>query len=430
VGDERDEAQLAAKVLESVEGRAVYADWLLERGDPRGALLLAAEALERASGTTAKARADARLEVVAALKRLATWLDAKVPEGRPWRPADVRGVTSATLGFLSHERGVLRRFRLAPGLNTPLPDSLGFALPTLMELGVPAAPPASARLGQEALHPVRLLDAPGTAALRRYDCLDVELPGSLPRLGLRGPGDEGWRFHGLGAALRERVKPIELRLHDGSLDVDALSTLMAECPNTSMVWLDRVRLPPDGPGTPAVRAGVVPHLRLTETPVDARVALALASSAAFEGVHRLELKDWPVGAPALEAILKASSRLAHLGVIRSPLGAELARVLVSTGRLAQLETLDVSGCLLGLTGAATLLREAPERLVRLCLRFNQLTDRDVLALAELTRWPRAEVRFEEVTFGPEAHQALATLAGAHRLRLDVSGCLVSLRSSP
>jgi uncharacterized protein (TIGR02996 family) len=430
VGDERDEAQLAAKVLESIEGRAVYADWLLERGDPRGALLLAADALERASGTTAKARADARLEVVAALKRLATWLDAKVPEGRPWRPADIRGVTSATLGFLSHERGVLRRFRLASGLNAPLPESLGRALPTLMELGVPAAPPASARLGQEALHPVRLVDSPGPAALRRYDCFDVELPGSLPRLGLRGPGDEGWRFHGVGASLGARVRPIELRLHDGALDVDSFCTLMAEGTNTSMVWLDRVRLPPDGPGVPTVRAGVVPHLRLTETPVDARVARALASSAAFEGVRRLELKDWPVGGPALEAILKASPRLAQLAVIRSPLGAELARVLVSTGRLAQLETLDVSGCLLGLTGTATLLREAPERLSRLVLRFNQLTDRDVLALAELSRWPAAEVRFEEVTFGPEAHQALATLAGAHRLRLDVSGCLVSLRSSP
>ncbi|MCA3015935.1 MAG: hypothetical protein INH41_26425 [Myxococcaceae bacterium] len=428
--DGSEEGDLAEKALGTAEARAVYADWLLERGDPRGAVLLAADALALASGATAKDRADARLELVAALKRLAGWLDERVPEGRPWRPADVRGVTSEQLGFVSHERGLLRRLRVAPGRETPLPLSLGAALPTVEELGLPAAPPASARLGAEAVHPVRLLDLLGPEWLARVACLDVELPGALPRLGARGPEDAGWRFRGLGAALRDRSRPLQLRLADGGFEVGSLSALLAELPASAMVWLDRVRLPPDTAGDVSRRAGVVPHLRLTETPVALRVARGLAGAGAFEGLERLELKDWPVGAPALEVMLRGAARLRHLGVIRSPLGPELARLLVETDRLARLDTLDVSGCLLGAAGAARLLEAAPDALERLVLRFNQLTGRDVESFAQLRRWPRAEVRFEEVTFGPEAHQALAAVAASHGLRLEVSGCVFSLRPSP
>ncbi|MDX2011340.1 MAG: hypothetical protein SFW67_14160 [Myxococcaceae bacterium] len=424
-----EETQLAAKVLASAEGRAVYTDWLLERDDPRGALLVAAEALAQASGGPAKARADARLGVVAALKRLASWLDGRVPEGKPWRPADVRGVTSEALGFLSHERGVLRRLRVAPGRETPLPVSLGQALPTVTELGVPAAPPGSARLGAEALHPVRLLDALGADALRRYDCLDLELPGALPRLGARRPDDEGWRFHGLGAALQGRERPIELRLFDGSLEVDAFAALLAEASGASMVWLDRVRLAPETGSWTGRRPGRVPHLRFTETPVPHQIARALAGFGALEGLTRLELKDWPFDPPALEALLSGAPQLAHLGVVRSPMGPALPKLLDTTGRLAQLETLDASGCLLGLEGTSALLLKAPASLTKLVLRFNQLTERHLVALTQLERWPRAEVRLEEVTFGPEAHQALGELARAHRLQLDVAGCVVTLRSS-
>jgi hypothetical protein len=425
-----EEAQLAAQVLASAEGRAVYTDWLLERDDPRGALLVAAEALAQAGGGPAKARADARLSVVAALKRLASWLDARVPEGRPWRPADVRGVTSDALGFLSHERGVLRRLRIAPGRETPLPASLARALPTVTELGVPAAPPGSARLGAEALHPVRLLDAVGPEALRHYDCLELELPGALPRLGARGPDDEGWRFHGLGAALRGRQRPLELRLFDGGLESDGLAALLAEAAGASMVWLDRVRLVAEAEAPLARRPGVVAHLRLTETPVPPRLAQALAAAGAFDGLTRLELKDWPFEPPSLEALLVGAPRLTHLAVVRSPMGPALPKRLETTGRLAQLETLDASGCLLGLEGTTALLLGAPPSLTKLVLRFNQLTERHLTALRQLPRWPRAEVRFEEVTFGPEAHQALAEVARAHRLQLEVSGCVVSLRSSP
>ncbi|MCU0700710.1 MAG: hypothetical protein MUC96_29725 [Myxococcaceae bacterium] len=123
-------------------------------------------------------------------------------------------------------------------------------------------------------------------------------------------------------------------------------------------------------------------------------------------------------------------RLTHLAVVRSPMGPALPKRLETTGRLAQLETLDASGCLLGLEGTTALLLGAPPSLTKLVLRFNQLTERHLTALRQLPRWPRAEVRFEEVTFGPEAHQALAEVARAHRLQLEVSGCVVSLRSSP
>jgi hypothetical protein len=431
VTDAQAEAQLTSTGLDTGPRRAVYADWLLERDDPRGAVLLAADALARASGTTAKARADARLDLVAALKRLAVRLDERVPEGRPWRSADIRGVTSDALGFLTHEQGVFRQFRVAPGRQVPLPRSLFDAVSTLTSVRVPAAPPASARLGADAVHPVRLLDVLTADALAHVNCLDLELPGALPRLGARAPQDPGWRFEGLGDALASRTRPLELRFSDGALDVASLEAVLGVSPAVSMVWLELVRLPVEtvGQALPS-REGRVPHLRLTETPLDARVAQALASAGALAGLERLEIKDWPVGAPALTAMLKGAPRLKHLAVIRSPLGPELPRLLHESGRLEGLESLDVSGCLLGAAGATKLLELAPHGLARLVVRFNQLTERDVAGFVALSRWPRAEVRFEEVTFGAEAHQALAALAARHHLRLEVAGCVVSLRSSP
>lgn len=417
--------ELSTRVLESPEQRAVYADWLLERGDPRGAVLTAARSLKDAG--SAQGRAAARLDLVAALKRLATWLDEKVPEGRPWRSADTRGVTSDAVGFVSHEHGVLYRLRCAPGRDTPLPTSLALAIPTVTEIGVPASPPASAGLTVRALHPVRLVDLLGADAIARFDCFDLELPVALSRLGRPGVGDPEWRFHGFAEALAARTRPAELRLSDGTLEVETLGALLSTCPNVSMLWLDRVRLPVEGVGELAPRDGVVPHLRLVETPLAVPVASTLARSRVFQGLTRLEVKDWPVGAPALEAMLQGAGRLEHLSVIRSPLGADLVRILLSTGRLGGLETLDASGCLLALGGVSRLLDQVGPRTKKLVLRFNQLTENDLASLAKRARWPsHCEVRFEEVTFGSGAHQALAMVANAHGLRMEVNGCVLGL----
>lgn len=419
--------ELAASALSSAEHRAVYADWLLERGDPRGELLIAARALKDAGSATA--RSGARLEIVAALKRLATWLDGHVPEGKPWRPADVRGVTSDALGFLSHDEGVLHRFRVAAGRASPLPPMLWQAVPSLIEVGVPASPPPRTGLSAQALHPARLLDLLGPSGVARFDCFDVELPGSLARLGAPDVDDAGWRFAGLEAALRERTRPAELRLFDGAMAVESLGALLSGAPNVSLFWLEQVRLPVDGVDGLRARPGVVPHLRLVETPIDVKVALGLARARCLEGLQRLEVKDWSVTAPALEALLAGAPALQHLALIRCPLGADLVRVLTTSGRLQQLETLDASGCLLALGGVSALLRSVGPATRRLVLRFNQLTESDLASLARLEHWPKAcEVRFEEVTFGPGAHQALAAVAQAHGLRVEVSGCVLSLRS--
>lgn len=419
--------ELSASVQASAEQRAVYADWLLERGDPRGELLTAARALKDAATSSAQARAAARLEVVAALKRLATWLDDKVPEGKPWRPADVRGVTSDALGFLSHADGVLHRFRVAAGRDLPIPLSLGVAVPTVREVALPASPPARSGASVWALHPVRVIDLLGDDGAQRFECLDLELPVSLARLGLPAVTEPGWRFAGLGEALSRRSRPVELRLSDGALDVESLGALLSGCPNVSMLWLDRVRLPVEGLAALGAGEGVVPHLRLVETPLDARVAEGLRGAGAFQGVSRFEVKDWPVGAPALEAILRGAPALRHLSIIRSPLGADIPRLLSATGRLEGLETLDASGCLLGLGGVTQLLERVGARARRLVLRFNQLTEYELGSLARLSRWPdHCEVRFEEVTFGAGAHQALAAVATAHRLRMEISACVLTL----
>lgn len=417
--------ELSASVQASAEQRAVYADWLLERGDPRGELLTAARTLKEASTPTA--RSAARLAVVAALKHLATWLDDKIPEGKPWRPADIRGVTSDRLGFLSHVDGVLHRFRIASGRDLPLPLSLAQVIPTVTEVGIPASAPARAGLSVLALQPVRVLDLLGDDGALRFDCFDIELPVSLARLGMPAVTEPSWRFAGLSDVLARRTKPVELRLSNGSLDVDSFGALLAGGRNVSMLWLDRVRLPVEGVAALTVSDGVVPHLRLVETPVDARVAEGLRSAGAFHGVSRFEVKDWPVGAPALEAILRGASSLRHLSIIRSPLGADIPRLLNATQRLSGLETLDVSGCLLGLGGVTQLLERISENTRKLVVRFNQLTEHELASLARLSRWPHhCEVRFEEVTFGAGAHQALAAVATTHRLRMEISGCVLTL----
>ena len=419
--------ELSASVQVSPEQRAVYADWLLERGDPRGELLTAARSLKDASTSTSQARSTARLAVVAALKRLATWLDEKVPEGKPWRPADIRGVTSDRLGFLSHADGVLHRFRIAAGRDLPLPLSLAQMIPTVTEIGLPASAPARAGMSALALHPVRIIELLGDDGALRFDCFDIELPVSIARLGMPAVTEPGWRFAGLADVLARRTKSVELRLSDGSLDVDSFGALLAAGQNVSMLWLDRVRLPVEGVSTLSPGNGVVPHLRLVETPLDARVAEGLRSAGSFHGITRFEVKDWPVGAPALEAILRGAQALRHLSIIRSPLGADIPRLLSATGRLGGLETLDVSGCLLGLSGVTQLLERVSANTRKLVVRFNQLTEHDLSSLARMANWPsHCEVRFEEVTFGAGAHQALAAVATAHRLRMEISGCVLML----
>ncbi|MBL8918942.1 MAG: hypothetical protein JNJ54_08805 [Myxococcaceae bacterium] len=418
--------ELASHVLESPEQRAVYTDWLLEHGDPRGLVLTAARTLKEA--TSASGRSGARLELVAALKKLAGWLDEKVPEGRPWRSADTRGVTSDTVGFLSHEEGVLHRLRCAPGRDVPLPASLLTAVPTVSEVGIPAAAPARAGLSVLALHPVPVLQLLGPEAIARFACFDLELPASLSRLGRPGPDDERWRFRGFADALAKRSTPAELRLADGALEVDTFAALLGTCANASMLWLDRVRLPVEDVGPS--RDGVVRHLRLVETPLEVPVANGLSRAGLFSGLQRLEVKDWPLGPPALEAMLRGAPALTHLSLIRVPLGADLVRLLTATGRLHGLESLDASGCLLGLGGVSRLLDQLGPRTSRLVLRFNQLTENDLASLARRNRWPsHCEVRFEEVTFGAGAHQAVAMVAQAHRLRMAVNGCVLVLAAS-
>ena len=118
-------------------------------------------------------------ELVAALKRLATWLDDKVPEGRPWRPSDLRGVASDSVGFLSHDEGVLHRFRIASGRDTPIPPSLSESVPTITEIGVPAGARPGGQRDQR-----RAGQRPGARQVRPVQAVHVlehERPLGFPR---------------------------------------------------------------------------------------------------------------------------------------------------------------------------------------------------------------------------------------------------------
>jgi hypothetical protein len=408
------ERELSALVLDSEQARAVYADVLLSQGDPRGELLVAARAL--AEATTG--RSAARLQVVAALKALAKWLDEKVPEGKPWRAADLRGVTSEHVGFMSHEGGVLHRLRIGATQTGPPTASLFDAVPTLTTIVVPAT--VSKRLADGRLQtaPRSLFEVVGAAALERVRALELALPVRRAD-GLASYVDQP---EGLG---RVSGEPVQLRLTNGEVDVSSLAGCLQRWSRASMVWLDRVRVVPDEAFVVDRDEGVVPHLRLTETPLPIPIAKALAASRALEAVERLELKDWSVGPAAIEAMLAATPRLRHLAIIRSPLGRELADVLESSGRLQALESLDLSGCRLGVSGVRALL-VAGRALGRVSLRFNQLNETELPSLAQVDRWP-AEVKFEEVTFGPAAQQALSEVARVHGLKMALNGCGTTLK---
>ncbi len=421
------ERSLTEQAARSPDGRAVYADWLLERADPRGPLLVGARAL--ADATTAQTRAAARLEMVAALKRLAGWLDAQVPEGAPWRPSDTRGVTSEAVGFLSHHDGLLTRLRVPAGRPGAVPHSLRRALPSVTTLQLPAAPAGlSSRL------PARLVDVLDAASAAAFDCFDVELPVALLPMSEPTPGEPGWRFAGFEALLAARSTSASLRLGDGALTLASLAALSA-LPRVSPLWLDRARvLSAEAAGLVsddvAARAGQVTHLRMTETPLDLTAVKALEASSALAAVERLELKESALPIATLETLARAAPRLKHLSVLRTPLGVDGARQLITSGLLARLETLDVSGCQLKAGGVKALLEHAGPSLSRLVLRFSQLTERDVAELSMVPVWPRCDVRFEEVTFGAQAHAALAQVAAAHRLRIEVNGCVLGLVPGP
>lgn len=397
------------EVLTSPERRLVYADWLIERGDPRGALLVGARLLTEAS--TARARATARLEIVAALKRVASWLDERLPVGKAWRSSDVRGVRSDAVGFLTHQDGVLHRLRV-PGPGAFVPPALFEVVPTISQLAV--AHDAGNATPVEAL-----LGAPELARVR---CLELELPAFL------SPFTRVETLERFPALTHRRDRPLEVRLSEGVVDERTIAEGLQRWAGASMMWLDRARVESSAEALSSAR-GVVPHLRLTETNLELRVARELASSGSLASLVRLELKDWPIGAPSLEQLLKGATALQHLAIIRSPLGAELPRLLIDSGRLLGLESLDVSGCLLGRAGARLLLERVGPATRRLSLRFNQLVEYDFTHLAKLATWPRGcEVKFEETTFGPNAHQALSELARAHQLTIEVNGCAWTLKS--
>lgn len=396
-------------VLTSPERRLVYADWLMERADPRGALLVAARQVEQA--TTSRERSAGRLEIVAALKRIAQWLDERIPEAKPWRASDVRGVRSELIGFIAHQHGVLHRLRI-PGPGTFVPPRLFEVVPSLTELAV----------AHDARNVVPVTEVIAAPTFARLSCLDLELPAFLAR-------DTRFELPNRFPPLtRSRETPLEVRLSDGVVDERTIAEGLQRWAGASMVWLDRARIESTPESIPN-KHGVVFHLRLTETNLDLRLARDLASSGCFAGLKRLELKDWPIGAPSLEQVLKGAPALAHLAVIRSPLGADLPRLLIDSGTLSRLESLDASGCLLARSGVRMLLDRLGPATRKLSLRFNQLVEYDFTHLAKLPTWPRdCEVKFEETTFGTNAHQALSELARAHGLSIDVNGCVWTLKS--
>ncbi len=396
-------------VLSSAERRLVYTDWLLERGDPRGSLLAGARLLGDA--TTARDRAAARLEIVAALKRVATWLDEVLPEGKPWRSSDVRGVRSELVGFLSHQDGVLHRLRVPGGAFVS--PRLFEVIPTLTELAV----------AHDARAVVPVSEVIAEKAYAGISCLDLELPAFLNRTAQRPESPFGLR-----RLSAPRTKPLEVRLSEGVVDERTLAEALQVWAGASMLWLDRARVEPSNEALSS-RPGLIPHLRLTESNLDLRIARDLALCRAFSGLERLEVKDWPIGAPSLEEVLRGASQLRHVAVIRSPLGSDLPHILRSTGTLERLTSLDASGCLLSRAGVRSLLEHLGPATKRLTVRFNQLVEADLHAFAKLPTWPRGcEVVFEETSFGTSAHQALAELARAHQLSIDVKGCVWTLKS--
>jgi uncharacterized protein (TIGR02996 family) len=356
--------------------RLIYADWLEERGDPRGEFIRVQYAL---AGMDAD---DPRRPPLEARERAllkehgAVWagpLPQLVKEYSFCR-GFVGEVTLGAESFL--ERGA-ELFRLSP-VQTVRLSGWGSQI-----AAVANAPHLSRVRGLDLRH-LRLFDV-GSAPLRTLlDSLYLDRLTSLD-LTSNYMGDAGAAL----LAGSPRMAGVTA-LHQGvnGIGIPGLLSLARSSYFTRLATLDLRGNPLGHPWVQAIGGASLPALRdlnLSGTDVRDVGMQGLAASPHLAGLEKLDLRFNQIGDAGLQAVAGAPA-LPKLRVLKlgyNPIGTPGVRALAASPHMAQLTTLDLRRSRVA-NNAAQALIESPNlgRLYRLDLRGNDISQRYGEALRE------------------------------------------------
>jgi uncharacterized protein (TIGR02996 family) len=446
--------------------RLILADWLEERGDPRGTLVRLQVERSRLPEWDARQADLARREAALVRRHRAAWLGplaarcagetfrrglvtAEVDGGAPIDGAGLAGSPE-----WEWVEGVV--FDQPPSARAALESPLSAGAPRL-EVGYPRDVPWEAdwldalsglpRLTHLRLDHVRLND--GTAAeLARSPHL-----GRLTSLEVIGgyPGNPGLvsllssphlprlrrlviEFANITAAGLEPLAELdhpaltEFRLYGAELG-EAGGRLLARSPLTSRLrslalWV--TRLGTQGFlslfGSPQL-AGLT-HLDISSERMTVGGIKALGQSPHLTNLRSLELRECELRAPAARALAAAPllARLERLNLYRNHLHDDGVAALVASPYLVNLRELNLGHNQMGDEGVAALARSPITGLGRLHLNFNGLGTKNARALAPwLARQQLTFLNLGDTYMGHEGLRVLADCPGLDRLiELDLS----------
>lgn len=329
--------------------RLVYADWLEERGDPRGTFVRVQCALARLPADHPRRRELEQVEDELFQTHGAAWahgVAARV-SGYKFRRGFIDEITLRADAFLEH----------APVLLRPGTIRTVHLLNAAGHVGGLARSPHLARVRALDLCGNRLLDdavqlLARSPAVRGLTSLDLSF-NSLTSVGVRAlAAAKSW----------PRLQTLDLRGNDRIEDRGAAALARAVMPALTTLDLRDCQLGPAGVWA-LIRGKALPKLadfRFAGNAVGDSGARALAAS------------------PRLAALLAGSGTLdlSHTGL--NPAG---LRTLLGDDRLAVVRTLRLDGNQLGDTGAAALAAAKLPQLRELYLAGNNITDDGAAALA-------------------------------------------------
>ncbi|MEO8703619.1 MAG: TIGR02996 domain-containing protein [Kofleriaceae bacterium] len=380
--------------------RLVYADWLQQRGDPRGEWIALACRIARTDEL-----ADAWPALVRRERRL--WRR----HGHEWLPRDDRTVRALERGFPSEVEAPASELA---GLHARFPTATSVLLEgspsTLIELD-------ESGFNQTWLHlryaGTRWEPADLFAAIGRSDA-----PTSLPSTPAVA---DGLLLHGSRYRDRTIVRPTPMMFGLRRLHLGTVRFAQLEGPDTAFAQLEEASISSSTidvaswilagatPGTPravAIRGiAIAPHHPVLAVP-------------ALRDVTRLDLPGAGIGREGLARVLAASASVEELDLSNCNIDGAGVELLARWPGAARLRRLDLSHNWIGARGAAALATGFPS-LIGLRLRACSLGDRGAVELVRGDLLRRLVVLQIDRNSFASALAALMPMFGPRLLHLEI-----------
>ncbi|PCC75030.1 repeat-companion domain-containing protein [Nannocystis exedens] len=380
--------------------RLAFADWLTQRGDPRGEFIRLQCASASATPSAAQdpwQRADALLR-----RHEAAW----VGELRELLGA----AGQANYRPYTFHRGFVEELHVPADVFAAAADRLLALAPLLRSVCFMRPPRGGAFDGALAR---AVASRPELAVLRRLRLCHLELGDEACTGLLRSP-----HLHA----------PLELDLANNALGPASVAALLAAPFTAGHEAIDLWKNDIGDEGAALIAASAPPRLRrlrLTYNRIGPRGAIALASSPRLGALEALDLAYDPIGDDGVCALVGSETLTALRGLQLYAVGLSFAGVsrLAAEPLLARIEDLNLGGNELGDRGLALLAASPHTRgLVHLDLECSSVGDAGIEALAQardLGRLESLELRYNRI--GDAGARALATSARLPRLQeLDLA----------